>query len=254
MTAKNPPSVLIVDDEPLARSRLRALCERTGLFGEVELANSGLQAVDKVRQGLPDILLLDVDMPDFSGLRVAEFCHDLARPPEIIFTTAHSRYAVQAFRLEATDYLLKPVKESLLREAVERAIANLERGATDADPDVVPSLWVQDGAGALQLAVSDIEWVEAERDYMRLYLFGRSYLVHQSMHSLESQLPDDRFVRVHRSMIVRWDVIAEVRRQGRKRYVLLHDGTKLPIGPSYADRVTAAAQTGRLGGSGTVTE
>ncbi|WP_173207254.1 LytTR family DNA-binding domain-containing protein [Sphingopyxis sp. BSNA05] len=91
------PSVLIVDDEPLARTRLKALCERTRLFGEIRLANGGRQAVEKIRRLQPDILLLDVDMPDFSGLKVAEFCLDLAQMPEIIFTTAHSTYAVQPF-------------------------------------------------------------------------------------------------------------------------------------------------------------
>lgn len=250
--ANRSPSVLIVDDEPLARSRLKALCERTGLFGELDLANGGRQAVEKIRRRLPDILLLDVDMPDLSGLGVAEFCRGLERMPEIIFTTAHSTYAVQAFRLEATDYLLKPVKEALLREAVKRAIVNLARGRTDPQPDIAQRLWVQDGTGALQLNISDIEWVQAERDYMRLYLPGRSYLVHQSMRSLESQLPDNLFVRVHRSTIVRRDFIAEVRRKGRKRFVTLLDGGQLPIGPRYADRI--AAQTGRRGGSDTVTE
>lgn len=248
------PSVLIVDDEPLARSRLKALCERTGLFEDTELARGGREAVEKIRQRPPDILLLDVDMPDLSGLKVAEFCQNLVRMPEIIFTTAHSTYAVQAFRLEATDYLLKPVKESLLREAVERAIANRTRDEADQEPDVTQRLWVQDGRGVLQLFVSDIEWVEAERDYMRLYLHGRSYLVHQSMRALEDELPASLFVRVHRSIIVRRDCIAAVRREGRKRFVLLQDGSQLPIGPRYADRITVVAQAGRLGGSETVTE
>lgn len=252
--AAEPPSVLIVDDEPLARSRLKALCERTRLFGEIELASGGRQAVEKIRRRQPDILLLDVDMPEFSGLKVAEFCQSLVQMPEIIFTTAHSTYAVQAFRLEATDYLLKPVKESLLWEAVERAIANRARNDNNREPDAVQRLWVQDGSGALQLIVSDIEWVEAERDYMRLYLLGRSFLVHQSMRSLESLLPDGLFVRVHRSTIVRRDCIAEVRRKGRKRYVILQDGKQLPIGPRYADRIAGTAQAGRLGGSDTVTE
>ena len=252
--AKKPPSVLIVDDEPLARSRLKALCERTGLFGETELANGGRQAVEKIKRRQPDIILLDVDMPDLSGLRVAEFCQGLDRMPEVIFTTAHSTYAVQAFRLEATDYLLKPVKESLLREAVERAIANRSRSYVDPQPHSTQRLWVQDGTGVLQLIVSDIEWVEAERDYMRLHLHGRSYLVHQSMRSLESQLPSSLFVRIHRSIIVRRDCIAEVRRKGRKRYVITRDGGQLPIGPRYADRINATAQTGRLGGSETVIE
>ena len=249
-----PPSVLIVDDEPLARSRLKALCERTRLFGEIELAIGGRQAVEKIRRRQPDIVLLDVDMPDFSGLKVAEFCQALVRMPEIIFTTAHSTYAVQAFRLEATDYLLKPVKETLLREAVERAIANRVRSGIKQEPDIAQRLWVQDGTGALQLNVADIELVEAERDYMRLYLHGRSFLVHQSMRSLESKLPDKLFVRVHRSTIIRRDCIAEVRRKGRKRFVILQDGHQLPIGPRYADRITVSAQTGRFGGSDTVTE
>lgn len=252
--AKNAPSVLIVDDEPLARSRLKALCERTGLFGDTELAGGGREALEKIRQRPPDILLLDVDMPDLSGLKVAEFCLDLARVPEIIFTTAHSNYAVQAFRLEATDYLLKPVKESLLREAVHRAIANRARDEADGTSDIDQRLWVQDGKGVVQLVVSDIEWVEAERDYMRLYLHGRTYLLHQSMRALEGELPASLFVRVHRSIIVRRDCIAEVRREGRKLFVLLRDGTQLPVGPRYADRITAGAQVGRLGGSETVTE
>ncbi len=252
--AKKLPSVLIVDDEPLARSRLKALCERTGLFGEIALADGGHQALEKTRRWQPDILLLDVDMPDLSGLSVAELCQGLVCMPEIIFTTAYSTYAVQAFRLEATDYLLKPVKESLLREAVERAIANRARDCIDPEPDVAHRIWVQDGTGALQLSVSDIIWVEAERDYMRLYFPGRTYLVHQSMRSLESQLPDGLFVRVHRSAIVRRDCIAEVRRKGRKRFVILQDSSQLPIGPRYADRITASAQIGRLGGSETVTE
>lgn len=252
--ARKLPSVLIVDDEPLARSRLKALCERTGLLGEIDLANGGRQAVEKIRERQPDILLLDVDMPDLSGVKVAEFCQNLAYMPEIVFTTAHSTYAVQAFRLEATDYLLKPVKESLLREAVERAIANRARDEADREPDISKQLWVQDGKGVLQLIVSDIEWVQAERDYMRLYLHGRSYLVHQSMGALESQLPASLFARVHRSIIIRRDCIAEVRRKGRKRFVILQDGTQLPIGPRYAERVTTGAHTGRLGGSDTVTE
>lgn len=248
------PSVLIVDDEPLARSRLKALCERTKLFGNMDLANGGLQALEKIRQLEPDIMLLDVDMPDLSGLGVAEYCEGLPRTPQIIFTTAHNKYAVQAFRLEVTDYLLKPVKEGQLREAVERAIVNIARNRRDQEPQIAQPLWVQDGTGSLQLNILDIEWVEAERDYMRLYLRGRSFLLHQSMRSLEDQLPDSLFVRVHRSAIVRRDCIAEVRRKGRKRFVILQDGSELTIGPRYADRVIDTGQAGRLGGSETVTE
>ena len=96
--------------------------------------------------------------------------------------------------------------------------------------------------------------VEAERDYMRLYLHGRSYLVHQSMRALERELPASLFVRVHRSIIVRRDCIAEIRRKGRKRFVILQDGNQLPIGPRYADSIVPGTQPGRLGISETVTE
>ena len=248
------PSVLIVDDEPLARSRLKVLCERTGLFGDMELADGGRQALEKIQQLQPDIILLDVDMPDFSGLQVAEHCHGLGRAPEIIFTTAHNKYAVKAFRLEVTDYLLKPVKEPHLREAVERAIVNIARDRQEKTEEIAEPLWVQDGIGAVRLNIADIEWIEAERDYMRLYLGGRSYLLHQSMRSLENQLPDRLFVRVHRSAIVRRDCISEVRRKGRRRFVILQDGSELSIGPRFADRVMGTTQVGRLGGSDTVTE
>jgi len=203
----------------------------------MELADGGRQAVEKIERLQPDIILLDVDMPDLSGLQVSEYCDGLGWAPEIIFTTAHTKYAVQAFRLEVTDYLLKPVKEALLRKAVERAIGNIARHRRDNDAEVPGSLWVQDRTGALQLNIPDIEWVEAERDYMRLYLRGHSYLLHQSMRSLESQLPDRLFVRVHRSTIVRRDCISEVRRKGRRRFVILQDGSELSIGPRYADRI-----------------
>ena len=251
--ARKLPSVLIVDDEPLARSRLRALCERTGLFRIMHLAKGGRQALERISLLQPDILLLDVDMPDLSGLQVADYCANLTRVPEVIFTTAHNRYAVQAFRLEATDYLLKPVKEPLLREAVERALSNLARRREDLVSDTTQHLWVQDGNGSLQVMFSDIEWVQAERDYMRLHVPGRSYLLHQSMRSLENQLPEVQFVRVHRSVIVRRDCISEVRRKGRKQFVVLRDGVQLTIGPRYAARIIGR-QEGGLGKSETVTE
>ena len=251
------PSVLIVDDEPLALSRLRALCERLSLFDAVNTANGGLAALEMIDQVEPDIVLLDVDMPDLSGLQVAGRCQANNRAVEIIFTTAHSRYAVQAFRLEATDYLLKPVKEVMLREAIDRAMAKLDLSdkATDA-PESEQRIWVRDGAGSIQLHVEDIERIEAERDYMRLFLNGRSYLVHESMRSLESRLPGDLFIRVHRSSIVRRDIIREIRREGRKKFLRLADDTDIQIGPSYADRISALVldQAGGLGTSDTVRE
>lgn len=230
-------SGLIVDDEPLARSRLHKLCQRIDAFDKVYLAAGGKEALHKIDESRPDIVLLDVDMPDISGLRVAEYCSDLLPRPEIIFTTAHRTYAVNAFRLYATDYLLKPVKESLLREAVDRARDNHSRRGVDDANSADQWLWVSDRSELLQLPVNDIERVEAERDYMRVYARGRSYLMHQSMSSLESTLPNRIFVRIHRSTMVRRDLIAEIRRRGRRRYVVLKDGAHRAVGPLYAGNI-----------------
>ena len=248
------PRLLVVDDEPLARTRLLRLCQRLDMFEDIVLSAGGRAALQQVSNTKPHILLLDVDMPDLSGLKVAEFCEGLMQTPEIIFTTAHSKYAVDAFRLEATDYLLKPVKEALLREAIDRAVKNLNRSDGDTKMPESQRLWVQDGRGSVQLLVSNIERIEAERDYMRVHLEGRSYLLHQSMRVLEKKLPSSQFVRIHRSTIVRRDFIEEIRRAGRRRYLVLKDGTQLTIGASFADRLDTFNQVGGTGVSDMVSE
>lgn len=230
-------SILVVDDEPLACSRLRALCGRIDAAGHVETVNSGRLALELIAENCPDVMLLDIDMPDLSGMEVAEKCQEMAqalgRSPHIIFTTAHSRYAVKAFRLEAVDYLLKPVKQVLLAEALARVIKKRDVAGENSQPD--HSLWVRDGATSLQIRTADIERIEADRDYMRLCLPDRSYLIHESMKSMESKLPANMFVRIHRSTIVRRDFIRDIRRKGRQKYVVLLDDSEVPIGPRYAE-------------------
>ena len=235
------PNLLVVDDEPLARTRLLRLCERLDIFDAIALSDGGRSALRNISELKPDIILLDIDMPDLSGFTVAEQCRSLAEAPEIIFTTAHSRYAVDAFRLEATDYLLKPVKESLLKEAIDRAIRNMKRIADNQETKQNLSLWVKDGRGSVQLPVADIQYIEAERDYMRIHIKGQSFLLHQSMRVLEAKLPADKFIRIHRSTIVRADLIAQIRRMGRKNFLVLKNGIQLTIGAQYADRIGALA-------------
>ncbi|MEP2990400.1 MAG: LytTR family DNA-binding domain-containing protein [Parasphingorhabdus sp.] len=230
-------STLIVDDEPLARNRLKTLCSRLSDISHIRLASNGLEALRAIEVEIPDVILLDVDMPDISGIEVAEKCKLQEKKPEIIFTTAHSKYAVRAFRLHAADFLLKPVKESLLSEAVERVIEKL--GKTEAiNFGEVPKdavLWVKDGEGSLQIRCSDIDHIVAEQDYMRLCLLDRSFLIHGTMQSLVKLLPQDMFVRIHRSTMVRRDCIKEIRRSGRRKYIVLQNGTDLTIGASFAD-------------------
>jgi len=253
-------NVLIVDDEPLACRRLLKLCRNRPEIKSVDVAYSGDEAIDKVKQNTPDLLLLDIDMPDISGMEVADRCRSFEQPPQIVFTTAHSKYAAQAFRLKATDYLLKPVKAPLLLEALQRVLSvssandhsdNRESG----EPDFVDHIWVRDGKGSIQIRFIDIERIEAEGDYMRLCLPGRSYLFHDALHALERKLPGNMFVRIHRSAMVRIDLIRDIRRDGRRSYLILTDKREMPIGPNYMKSVTQAFnQEGGLGLSDTVTE
>ncbi|VAW04681.1 hypothetical protein MNBD_ALPHA04-776 [hydrothermal vent metagenome] len=233
MTAKKL-NILIVDDEPLARNRLQTLCNQMECVNHVDMASGGVEALALIEETVPNILLLDVDMPDITGMDVANHCREMESPPEIIFTTAHSKYAVQAFRLEATDYLLKPVKQALLKEALGRVIA--KPGAKSSSVD--HRLWVQDGAGAIQIRTADIERIEADRDYMRICLEGRSYLVHEPMGSLIARLPKDMFIRIHRSTAIRANFIKEIRRERRRQFVVLKNGCSYSIGPSYVPLVT----------------
>ncbi len=240
MTPDQKLDILIVDDEPLARSRIKSLCNRMTNINRIDMASGGREALDMISQNCPEIMLLDIDMPDLSGMEVAKQCQQLAAAPEIIFTTAHDRYAVEAFRFEATDYLLKPVKEELLREAVGRVLQKRQTVHTGLQPAGDHRLWVQDGDSAVQISSADIEWIEADRDYMRLCLPDRSYLVHEAMQSLLEELPAGLFVRIHRSAAVNRGFVRDIRRKGRRKYLVMQDGTELTIGPSYVKAAMAA--------------
>lgn len=232
--------ILIVDDEPLARGRIKSLCNRITKIDRIDMASGGREALDMISRSCPEILLLDIDMPDLSGMEVAKHCQQLATAPEIIFTTAHDRYAVEAFRFDATDYLLKPVKEALLREAVDRVLHKRQTVQTRLETTGDHRLWVQDGDSAVQISSADIGWIEADRDYMRLCLAGRSYLVHEAMQSLLGRLPPGRFVRIHRSAAVNRNFVRDIRRKGRRKYLVMQDGTEITIGPSFVKAAMSA--------------
>ncbi|WP_108812189.1 response regulator [Sphingorhabdus sp. Alg231-15] len=233
-------NILIVDDEPLARSRIESLCGRMNNIDRINIASCGREALDIIAQNCPEILLLDIDMPDVSGIDVARQCQNLDQVPEIIFTTAHSRYAVEAFRFDAADYLLKPVKEGLLKEAFGRVMRKRQMTSNGQSQANVHRIWVQDGNSAVQIRSADIDWIAADRDYMRLCSPGHSYLVHEAMQSLLERLPGGMFVRIHRSTAVRREFVRDIRRKGRRKFVVLNDDTQLTIGPSYVKAVMAA--------------
>ncbi|HEX8192998.1 MAG TPA: LytTR family DNA-binding domain-containing protein [Allosphingosinicella sp.] len=248
--------VLIVDDEPLARRRLvqlLAACPGIDIAGEAENGREALKLVELLR---PDVLLLDIEMPGLDGFAVLK---DLpaGQAPVIVFVTAFQDHAVKAFELRATDFVVKPVKSDRLAAAIEQARADLDarragerlaflqarlaelesRALSEADA----GLWVQIGSDKRRLTLSDIRWMEAERDYVRVHMDGQVHLVNALLGDMEKTLDARAFLRVHRSAIVRKDKVRGVERGRFSAPVLvLDDGHQLPVGRKYREAVRTA--------------
>jgi len=231
---------VIVDDEPLARKRLRELlAERADieLVGEAVDGTSAIQAIDDLR---PDLVFLDVEMPEATGLEVLErISHD----PFVIFTTAYDRYAVAAFELQAIDYLLKPFGEERLARALDRvstsgdarSSARRARAALSLNGGPVDHLLVRDRGRLVPVAVRDIVRLEAGDDYTSVHTRGRNYLVYLTLQDFERMLDPARYVRVHRSHIVNLSHVAQFTPAEGGRFVLeMTDGTKLPVSRAHA--------------------
>ncbi|MDT7933202.1 MAG: LytTR family DNA-binding domain-containing protein [Sphingomonadaceae bacterium] len=236
---------LIADDEPLAVERLQILCARVPQIDLVGSAADGEAALRLTKALSPDLLLCDIAMPGLDGMSVARALEARERRPSIIFVTAFDGFAVAAFDVAAVDYLLKPVAEDKLRRAVERVLDRRRAPALPAaandDPDrYVREFWVPHRAEVIRVEAASIDRIEAERDYMRLHIGQRSYLLHQTMEELERRLDPHRFLRIHRSAIVRRDTVRALRHDGRGNWqVELQSGEVLRIGRSYL----AAAKT-----------
>jgi two-component system response regulator AlgR len=228
---------LIVDDEPLAVERLQILCAQTDGLDLVGTATDGEAALRLVEALAPDLLLCDIAMPGLDGMGVARALEARAGRPAIIFCTAFDQFAVAAFDVAAVDYLLKPVSPERLAKAVSRVRDKLRAAPADAvapAPDWTEEFWVPHRSEMIRIAATDIDRIEAERDYMRLHIGPRSFLLHQTISELERRLDPDRFIRLHRSTIVRRDHIAKLRHDGLGVWHAdLADGTEVRIGRTY---------------------
>jgi two-component system response regulator AlgR len=242
-----PLRVLIADDEPLAAERLQLLlakCEGIDLVGTATDGDSTVRMADALH---PDLLLLDIAMPGLDGIGVARALAATSPSPAVIFITAFDQFAVAAFEVEAVDYLMKPVEPARLQKALKRGKDYLERRETR--PTARPSgsahlqeFWASDLTGLVRIAARDIDRVSAERDYMRLHVGRRSWLIHHSMAALEEGLDPELFVRLHRSAIVRKDFITGFTRNPSGRWIArLADATEQPVGRLYSDRVRSIA-------------
>ena len=241
---------LIVDDEELARDRLRSLLSRESRIEVIGEAGDGKAALAEIEKAKPDLVFLDVQMPELNGFEVIEALDPETRP-NVVFCTAHDKFALKAFDVHAVDYLLKPFDKERFQTAIQRAISkvDLQRGgqkdsAVNAVLKEVKSagpverLLVKSEGRVLLIKVNDIDFVEAADNYVNLRVGKESHMMRETMGSLEGKLPPDKFMRISRSTIVNVERIQELQPMFHGEYiVLLKNGTKLTLSRSYRDKL-----------------
>lgn len=245
--------ILIADDELPAVERLTLLLEGMEGVTVVGSAGDGQQALEAIKMLAPDLVLLDIQMPHLSGMGVAAGL-DQDRRPEIVFVTAFESFAADAFEVEASDYLLKPVRYDRLRQAVLRADRRRrERAALFSQPPAASNasgedcFWVPTRTGEVRVPVSSIDWIEADRDYVILHTTQRGHLVRMTMAAVQERLAGGGLIRVHRSAYVRPSrVVSVVKNSKWQISLIMEDGVSVPVGPSHRSRVLEAVRQSRL--------
>jgi two-component system LytT family response regulator len=228
---------LVVDDEPLARSNLTVLLRRDPEIEIVGECGSGMEALAEIRGSKPDLVFLDVQMPECDGFDVLEMLGG-ELPPAVVFVTAYDQYALRAFEAGALDYLLKPFDNARFELALGRA---KERIAHDRNPPPTLEMFVVKSAGQVSfLKISEIDWIEAADYYSCLHVGARTHLLRRSMAELDQELDQAVFCRIHRSTIVRLDRVRGLKLNESGEYdVLLADGTKLRLSRRYRKQLQA---------------
>jgi two-component system, LytTR family, response regulator len=249
----------VVDDEPLARlnlSRLLAAEPDFELAGEFA---DGRSAASAIAEQVPDLVFLDVQMPNANGLDViGGLPRD--RAPAVVFVTAYERYAVQAFEAQALDYLLKPFRRERFFATLDRvrlrlAAPGTTRAAASDDIEAGPDrMIVKCRDRVVVVSFDELAYVRAAANYVQLHLVDRSYDVREKISTMESRLPADRFVRVHRSYLVNLGAVQELYPVGGGDYMIgLRNGKQLPVGPTYPSSIRHALVQARFPRFGRVT-
>jgi two-component system LytT family response regulator len=250
--------VLIVDDEPLAR---RGVSARLRTFSDVEIVGEcadGASAVESILSLEPDLVFLDVQMPEIDGFDVIRALQT-ERLPAIIFLTAHEEHALRAFEVHALDYLLKPLDDERFSVAVNRAREQLDTThKADLVGRMLQSLDQNSGCYASRFVIrvgsriqivsaEDLDWIAAAGDYSELHTANATHLLRETMTTLEQKLDPAKFARIHRSRIVRLGEILELRSIENREYIVkLRDGSQHRSSRTYADRVERWLRTGRI--------
>jgi two-component system, LytTR family, response regulator len=234
-----PLQLLIVEDEMLARRLAREYLVKHGDINIVAECSNGAEAVDAITRLQPDLILLDIHMPVLNGLEVLDVT---GRTSGVIFTTAYDQYALKAFDLHAIDYLLKPFSQERFDEAITRARKLLSEPLQQ-----IPALLantklerivVRDRGQIHMIPLADIDYIEAQDDYLKIHWQGQSILKTQSLTMLESQLDNQEFVRIHRSYLVRLSAVKCLERSSKDAQVaVLYSGTKLPVSRAGYERI-----------------
>ena len=239
---------LIADDEVLARNKLRYLLDGEPDIEVVGEGSNASEVIDLVGATSPQLLFLDVKMPGMNGLEVVEQLARGDQPvPHIIFTTAYDQYALQAFEIRAIDYLLKPFTAERLQMAVQRVreqieFTELSAGRSQKNPKekngYTTRLVFKSRGRILFLSVTDIRWIGAEENYVRICASHETHLLRETMASMEQKLDPNSFLRVHRSAIVNLKYVREVRTEAQGDFVVqMVDGQKVPMSRSYHARI-----------------
>lgn len=255
-----PVRVLIVDDEVLVRVALRDALSLDARFEVVGERGDGLAALEACGELLPDVVMLDVEMPALTGVEVASQLRLAEHQPAIVFVTAYDAYAVRAFELEAIDYILKPFDDERVRTALDRVVRRLasaqqpargeasDRGerlekalAALARRAAMPPRFVASINGRLRIIdASAVDWIEAADNYVRLHTGSGSALVRETMKSVEARLDPDEFIRIHRSQIVRLSRVKELQPLDSGDYtVTLTTGQRLTLSRTHRERLMA---------------
>ncbi|HEY0966575.1 MAG TPA: LytTR family DNA-binding domain-containing protein [Opitutaceae bacterium] len=265
-----PLRILVVDDEPAARRGVKLLLDAVSYVEVIGEVGDGPEAVRQIEKLRPDIVFLDVQMPGCDGFEVIQRVGTSAMPA-VVFVTAYDEHALRAFDVSAVDYLLKPYEDARFHAALarareevrrrragdlgsrlERLIAAFERAPAPAPAAPVAAaaptgtdaggltdrILIKSSGEIYFLKMEEIDWIEAEGDYMKFHAAGRAHLLRETMARLEARLDPRRFIRIHRSTIVNVDRVRKMSPAFAGEYaVILHDGTKLRLSRGYQDRL-----------------
>ena len=242
---------LIVDDEPLARERLATLLSSEPNIEVIGQCRDGEEAITAIQDHPPDLVFLDVQMPQMNGFEVIEAV-GTDRMPLVIFVTAYDQHALKAFQVRALDYILKPFDRERFTQALERARKQIERDETGdlgrrllalvkdlrRDRPKTDRLVVKSGGRLFFLRADEIDWIEAAGNYVRLHVGPTSHLLRETMSAIEGRLDGEKFFRIHRSRIVNMERIQEMQPWLNGEYaVLLRTGTRLTLSRGYREKL-----------------